>query len=117
MSQKRLSGLKTGKGFYTYPGGKYARPELPAELANKVDPVQLMAPAINVAARCISGGIGTTDDLNKAFRLAFGWPRGILEFIPDFGVDKIISVLEAKEKKAPDWLKDFYKPAPFLAKS
>jgi len=114
MSEKGLSGLKTGKGFYEYPDGKYVKPDIPKELAGKVDPLQLMAPAVNVAAWCVDHGIGSIEDVNKSFRLAFGWPKGIFEFVGDFSIENILKTLNAKKEKAPDWLVDFYKPAPLL---
>ena len=115
MSKKGLSGVKTGKGFYEYPEGKYVKPEIPEELAGKVDPVQLMAPVVNVAAWCVSNGVGSIDDVNKSFLLAFGWPKGIFEFVDEFGADKMVSVLGEKEEKAPEWLRDFYKVDPLIA--
>ena len=116
MSEKGLSGIKSGKGFYSYPERKYIKPEIPKELADKVEPIQLLAPALNVAAWCVSGGIGSIDDINKSFRLAYGWPKGILEFIDEYGANNIIGILKAKEEKAQGWLKEFYKPDPLLTK-
>jgi len=114
MKEKGLSGLKTGQGFYSYPGGKYVKPEIPKELAEKVEPIQLLAPAINVAAWCVSNEVGSIEDVNKSFRLAFSWPKGIFEFIDELGLNNIIGVLKEKEGKAPEWLKGFYKVDPLL---
>jgi len=115
MTEKGLCGLKTGKGFYDYPGGKYVKPELSKELAEKVDPIQLLAPAINAAAWCVSNGVGSIDEVNKSFKLAYGWPKGLFEFVDECGITNIISVLKAKEEKAPTWLKELYKVDPLLA--
>ena len=109
MSEKGLCGVKTGKGFYSYPEGKYLKPEISRELAEKVDLIQLLAPAINVAAWCVSNGIGSIEDINKSFKLAHNWPKGIFEYLDEYGVNSIVSVLKAKEKKAPEWLKEFYR--------
>ncbi len=114
MSQKGLSGAKTGKGFYTYPDKKFLKPEIPPELAEKIEPVQMLAPAINGAAWCVTNGIGSVSDVNKAFKLGYGWPRGIFEFVDELGVDNIVKVLKAKEARAPQWLRDFYRADPWL---
>jgi enoyl-CoA hydratase/3-hydroxyacyl-CoA dehydrogenase len=114
MSEKGLSGVKTGKGFYNYPGGKYVKPDIPKDLAGKIDPIQLIAPAVNVAAWCVDHGIGSIEDVNKSFRLAFGWPKGIFEFVDDYGVENILKTLSEKKENSPDWLNDFYNPAPLL---
>ncbi len=115
MAARGLSGVKTGQGFYTYPGGKYVKPEIPRELADKVDTVQLLAPAINVAAWCVTNGVGSVADVDKSMKLAFNWPKGIFEFVPEFGIGKIIDVLKAKQKSAPAWLNGFYNVDPLLA--
>jgi 3-hydroxyacyl-CoA dehydrogenase len=114
MSENGLSGVKTGKGFYTYPDRKYVKPDISEDLVGKVDPLQLIAPTINVAAWCVNHGIGTVEDVNKSFRLAFGWPKGVFEFVEDYGVENILKTLNEKRKNAPDWLNDFYNPAPLL---
>ncbi|MFC1980646.1 3-hydroxyacyl-CoA dehydrogenase NAD-binding domain-containing protein [Chloroflexota bacterium] len=115
MSEKGLSGIKTGRGFYTYPEGKYVKPEIPPELAEKVEPLHLLAPAINGAAWCVTNGLGGVSDVNKAFQLGYGWPRGIFEYVDEYGVDNIVGVLKAKEAKAPEWARDFYRVDPLLA--
>jgi len=114
MGEKKLSGVKTGKGFYEYPEGKYAKPAIPQELAEKIEPTQPIAPAANVAAWCVTNKVGSIEDVNKAFRLAFGWPKGIFEYVDEYGVDSILATLAAKEQKAPHWLRDFYVSDPLL---
>lgn len=115
MAARGLSGVKTGQGFYSYPGKKYVKPDIPRELADKVDPIQLLAPAINAAAWCVTNGVGSIEDVDKSMKLAFNWPKGIFDYIPEYGIDKIVSVLREKEKNAPDWLHGFYKVDPLLA--
>jgi enoyl-CoA hydratase/3-hydroxyacyl-CoA dehydrogenase len=115
MSEKGLSGVKTGKGFYEYPGGKVAKPEIPPELSKKIDPVQLLAPCFISAAWCVTHGVGSIDDINKSLRLAYNWPKGIFEYLDEYDIKDVIKILEMKEKKAPDWLRDFYKLDPLLA--
>ncbi len=115
MSARGLSGVKSGQGYYPYPGNKYLKPDIPKELADAIDPVQLIAPGLNCAAWCVTNGVGSVEDINKANRLAFGWPKGIFDYIPDYGIARIIEVLNAKEAAAPDWLRGFYRVDPLLA--
>ena len=114
MSEQGLSGVKTGKGFYEYPGEKYVKPDISKDLVGKVDPLLLIAPAVNVAAWCVNHGIGTVEDVNKSFRLAFGWPKGIFEFVEDYGIENILETLSEKKAISPDWLDGFYDAAPLL---
>ncbi len=115
MRDKGLSGVKTGKGFYAYPGGTYTKPDISETLSGKLDPLELLAPAVNVAAWCVSQGVGSVEDVDKSFRLAFGWPKGLFEFLEDYKVAEILRILGERAKKAPDWLAGFYEPAPVLA--
>jgi len=115
MSAQRLSGVKSGRGFYEYPDSRYVKPDIPQELADGMDPVQIMAPAINAAAWCVTNGVGSVNDVNQSMRLAFGWPKGIFDYIADYGVANIIDVLNAKAEAAPPWLEGFYRLDPLLA--
>jgi len=116
MSEKGLSGIKTGRGFYSYPEGKYTKPEISKDLARNIDPIDLLAPSINVAAWCVSNGVGSIADVNKSFKLGFGWPKGIFEFVDELGSGDIMDVLKKKEDQAPAWLKGLYRPDPLLTK-
>lgn len=116
MLQKGWTGAKTGRGFYFYPENKFVKPEIPEYLADRVDPLELLAPAINMSAWCVTNGVGTAEDIDKAFELAFNWPRGVFEFLDRYGADRVRDVLKAKERKSPQWLKDFYRADPLLGK-
>ncbi len=107
-------GMKTGKGFYTYPEpGKYVRPKIPKELAGKVDPVLLLAPAVNEAAWLLRNDVATKEDIDKAVKLGLGWPKGVLEFADEYGIDKIV---EALEKLKKDLGLEEMEPDPLLRK-
>ncbi len=105
-------GMKTGKGFYKYPEpGKYARPEIPKEKADKVDPVLIIAPAINEAAWLLREDIASKEDIDKACKLGLGYPKGILEYADEYGIDVVVSTLETL-KKETGW--EEYEPDPLL---
>ncbi|MEB3788236.1 MAG: enoyl-CoA hydratase-related protein [Desulfurococcales archaeon] len=88
-------GVKAGKGFYEYPApGKYQRPNIPKELAGKVDPVKLVAPAVNEAAWLLRNEVATKEDIDKAVKLGLNWPKGVLEFADEFGIDAVVKALE-----------------------
>lgn len=88
-------GMKSGKGFYEYPKpGAYVRPQIPKDIANKVDPVLLIAPAINEGSWLLENDVATKEDIDKAVKLGLGWPKGLFEFADDFGIDKINNALK-----------------------
>ncbi len=112
MADEQLFGVKTGKGFYSYPEGKYVKPDIPG--GSKLDPIELMAPALNVAAWCVTHGVGTISDIDKSMKVAFGWPKGMFDYVDDFGIGRIVSTLKAKQAKAPQPLRGLYEVDPLL---
>lgn len=105
-------GMKTGKGFYEYPKpGVYVRPQIPKEIANKVDPVLLLAPAVNEGAWLLENDVATKEDIDKAVMLGLGWPKGLFEFADDFGIDKINAALKQLKDLLGD---DDFEPAKIL---
>ena len=105
-------GVKSGKGFYRYPEpGKYVKPSIPKEVGEKIDEITLIAPAINEAAYLIREGIVSKEDLDKATELGLGYPKGILRYADDYGIDIIVDRLN-KLKEETGW--DEYEPDPLL---
>ena len=105
-------GLKSGKGFYEYPApGKYSRPNIPKDAGEKVDELELIAPAVNEAAWLLREDIGSRDDIDKGTELGLGYPKGIFKYADDYGVDKVVETLE-KLSEETGWKE--YKPDPLL---
>ncbi|MDX9788981.1 MAG: 3-hydroxyacyl-CoA dehydrogenase NAD-binding domain-containing protein [Desulfobacterales bacterium] len=115
MSAKGLSGVKTGKGFYDYKESKLNRAGIAEEKSpNPIHPLEILAPGLNCAAWCVTNGVGSVEDVNRTFRFAFNWPKGIFEYIDDYGIDRVLAVLRAKRETALEVVKDFYQADPLL---
>jgi len=102
-------GVKSGIGFYSYAGGK---PKMPADVAGRVDPLYIIAPIVNEASWLISHGIASRDDVNKAVMLGLNYQKGPFEYAKQFGVDKVIQILEELRRKT-GWAD--YDPDPGIA--
>ena len=112
--ERREYGMKAGKGFYEYPEpGKYVRPSIPREAGGKVDPVVLLAPAVNEAAWLLRNEVATRDDVDKAVKLGLGWPKGVLEYADEYGVDVIVGTLRRLREETG---LEEYEPDPLLLK-
>lgn len=111
MYKSNKLGMKTGHGFYEYPKpGVYARPQIPKDLAGKVDPTLLLAPAVNEATWLLSNGIATKEDIDKAVIMGLGWPKGVFQLADQYGIDAIVKALEQlKQEIGPE-----YEPEPML---
>nr|BAJ46931.1 3-hydroxyacyl-CoA dehydrogenase/enoyl-CoA hydratase [Candidatus Caldarchaeum subterraneum] len=110
LYEKGNYGLKSGKGFYEYRGGVYERPSIPREAGEKVDLVELMAPAINSAAWIVRNGVASLDDVETGVKLGLGWPKGVFQYADELGLDKVAAALT----KAAERFGDFYRPDPLI---
>jgi enoyl-CoA hydratase/3-hydroxyacyl-CoA dehydrogenase len=104
-------GVKTGKGFYTYPEkGKWAMPQISPEKAEKFDPMTQTYEMVNMAAELIRNDVATPEDIDKTLKLGFNMPIGVLDLADTLGIDVILSKLKEIEAKYGV----FYKPSPLL---
>jgi enoyl-CoA hydratase/3-hydroxyacyl-CoA dehydrogenase len=115
LVEKGLLGVKSGQGFYTYPEpGKYRKAEVSQELTGKVNPAKVLAVAANTSAWCVTNGVGSAEEVEKSFRMAYGWPKGIFEFAAEYGPSNIIKELRHGLETAPEPMRLIYEPDPLL---
>jgi len=115
---KGLLGVKTGRGFYTYPApGQWVKVEMPKEAGERIDPMQVLAPAINLSAWLIANGVASASDIDIALKLGYNFPKGLLEMADEYGLDAVVNILKVKAErfKTEDY-STFYKPHPLLVK-
>ena len=106
MYRRGWWGRKSGRGFYSYTTEARRPPKIPREVGEKVDPLWILAPAVNSAARLLRAGIIEREELEKAVRLGLGFPEGILSLAEKLGMDVVVKTLEAKAALYGD----FYTP-------
>jgi len=105
-------GMKTGEGFYEYPvPGEYSRVSIPRERRFEFNPLYMMASAANEAAWLIENDVTTRDDIDRAMQVGMNWPRGLLEFADEYGIDRIVETLKELHEET-GW--EQYKPHPLL---
>lgn len=94
-------GVKSGKGFYTYPApGKYVKVKLPQE--SKVDPARLISLAINEACWLIENDIVNAKEIDDVMKYGFNFPKGLLEIADELGLDRILEHLKDISSKGFD---------------
>lgn len=104
--------MKSGSGFYEYPGpGEYERPSIPRASRYDFNPIYMMAPAVNEAAWLLENGVSSKSDIDKAVRIGVSWPRGLLEFADEYGIDRIVDTLNELHDETG---RDEYEPHPLL---
>jgi len=109
FNEKKL-GQKSGEGFYKYLDEKYERVPLSEELANKCDPIQLVANILNNAAWLVTNKASDIEEIEKAAQFGLGLKKPLFETAKEFGVKKIIDELKHLAEKYGK----FYEPDPLL---
>jgi enoyl-CoA hydratase/3-hydroxyacyl-CoA dehydrogenase len=109
FNEKKL-GQKSGEGFYKYSDDKYERIPLSEELAQKCDPVQIIANILNNAAWLVTNNASDIDEIEKAASLGLGLKKPLFDTAKEIGVKKIVEELKELSKKHGT----FYEPDPLL---
>lgn len=102
-------GKKTGVGFYQYSDKEYERVSISEELANRFDPLRLVATLANSAAWLVTNEASTISEIERAARLGLGLRKPLTESVAETGAVRIKEKLESLEGM-------FYRPDPFLAR-
>ena len=105
-------GMKTGEGFYEYPeAGEYSRVDIPREPQYDFDPKEVIAPAVNEAAWLLDNDVTTKSEIDTAVQIGMNWPRGLLAFADEYGIDRLVETLEDLHERT-GW--EEYEPHPRL---
>lgn len=101
--QKRLVeagwlGKKSGRGFYHYPVPEAEAPAsgksgLESQIFNRI-----LAMLINEAAEAVYMGIATRQDVETSMTKGVNYPKGLLAWAEEIGVEKIVAVLDDLQK-------------------
>ena len=89
-------GRKTGKGFYTYDGKEKLSPpsNLPDANYQKIfDRILFML--INESADTLFRGIASKDDIDKAAQFGVNYPKGMLKWADDIGLNRIVYSIDS----------------------
>jgi Enoyl-CoA hydratase/carnithine racemase len=112
MVEEGRLGVKSGKGFYTYKSKIYERPKIvPTDSMYLINPLSIIAPAVNEAAWLIRNNISSAEDIEKGMVKGMNWPQGPLTFADKFGIDNIVNFLE---QRYHDTGNDYYNPDSLL---
>jgi enoyl-CoA hydratase / 3-hydroxyacyl-CoA dehydrogenase len=110
MFDEKKLGQKSGEGYYKYSDDKYERVALSEELADKCNPIQLVANILNNAAWLITNGASDIEEIEKACKLGLGLKKPLFETAKEIGIKNIVDELN----KLAEEHGEFYKPDPLL---
>lgn len=116
FTQKRLVeagflGRKTGRGFYQYgPGAVNPEPDKNPELAKKICN-RIVSMLINEAADALYLKVASPEDIDLAMTKGVNYPKGLLKWADEIGVNKILDRLEELQE---EYGEDRYRPSRLL---
>ena len=110
MFDEKKLGQKSGEGYYKYSDDKYERVTLSEELAQKFNPIQLVANIVNNASWLITNGASDIEEIEKAAQLGLGLKKPLFETAKEIGIKNIVDELNKLAEKHGE----FYKPDPLL---
>jgi enoyl-CoA hydratase/3-hydroxyacyl-CoA dehydrogenase len=101
-------GVKSGEGFYKYPQpGRWEKPKLDPELAERVSLPTLVAPAYIQARYLVEIGVADVDEVEKAMVLGYRWSHGPFTLSNKIGIEDICRSASALGARFPH-LSEFY---------
>ncbi|MDH3515523.1 MAG: 3-hydroxyacyl-CoA dehydrogenase [Nitrosopumilus sp.] len=110
MFEAKKLGQKSGEGYYKYSDEKYERVVLSKELAEKCNPIQLVANILNNAAWLITNGASDIEEIEKAAQLGLGLKKPLFETAKEIGIKNIVAELNKLAAEHGE----FYRPDPLL---
>ncbi|HXV51519.1 MAG TPA: 3-hydroxyacyl-CoA dehydrogenase family protein [Nitrosopumilaceae archaeon] len=108
-NEKKL-GQKSGEGFYKYSDDKYERIPLTEDLAQKCNPIQLVANILNNAAWLVTNKASDIPEIEKAAQLGLGLKKPLFDTAKEYGISNIVKELNGLASKHGK----FYEPDPLL---
>jgi len=116
VTQKRLVdaghlGRKTGRGHYEY-GEEAKRPEPVRDeaLGGKIL-TRILAMLVNEAVDAVNYGIGSASDIDLAMTRGVNYPKGLLTWGNEIGLDKVLATIESLRE---EYEEDRYRPSVLL---
>ena len=110
MFNAKKLGQKSGEGFYKYSDEKYERVPLSEELADKCNPIQLVANILNNAAWLVTNKASDIEEIEKASQLGLGLKKPLFDTAKEIGIKNIVNELKQLASKPGN----FYEPDPLL---
>ena len=98
LSQKRLfeahyNGKKSGRGFYSYTE-PIPEPTRDESLGKSIVE-RIVAMLINEAADVVALKVASVEDLEIAMKKGVNYPKGLLEWANEWGIEKVIDILDS----------------------
>jgi len=99
LAKEGRHGQKVGQGFYDYRQG--GKPAITPDDGKDFDPLRILAPVINEAARLVEWGVAAPEEIDLAMRLGTAFPKGPLRLADEYGIDVVLAALKGSTRHEP----------------
>ncbi len=113
MVEANLLGRKTGKGYYNYEQPQTSDIRLQSINIKPQIFNRILVMLINEAADALYYGVATKEDLDLAMTKGVNYPKGLLMWADEIGVEKVLAEME---KLYSEYCEDRYRPSVLLRK-
>ncbi|WPO83267.1 3-hydroxyacyl-CoA dehydrogenase NAD-binding domain-containing protein [Chryseobacterium sp. JJR-5R] len=113
MSEAKLHGRKTGKGFYDYAEGATKTEPLKDETLYRQIFLRIISMLINEAVEAKRLGIASDEDIELAMQKGVNYPKGLLAWGKEIGYAEISGILQDLYK---EYQEERYRQSPLLRK-
>ena len=113
MSEAKLHGRKTGKGFYDYADGAVKTEPTKDDALYQQIFLRIISMLINEAVEAKRLGIANDEDLELAMQKGVNYPKGLLAWGKEIGYTKISETLQNLYE---EYQEDRYRQSPLLRK-
>jgi len=113
MMDEGLLGRKSGEGYFDYSESAVnPEPQKNEELGRKIFS-RILAMLINAAADALNTSIATRDDIDTAMTTGVNYPKGLLKWADEIGIENVLKQLQELQSNSND---NRYQPSPLLIK-
>jgi 3-hydroxybutyryl-CoA dehydrogenase len=111
LFEARLFGKKSGRGYYNYAeGAVMPEPKKDRELAERIF-FRILSMLINEAVDALYLQIATKDDIDLAMTKGVNYPKGLLKWADELGLEKVLNQLETLRN---EYAEERYRPSRLL---
>ena len=113
MSEAKLHGRKTGKGFYDYADGAVKNEPIKDDALYQQIFLRIISMLINEAVEAKRLGVANDEDLELAMQKGVNYPKGLLAWGKEIGYAKISETLQSLYE---EYQEERYRQSPLLRK-
>jgi 3-hydroxybutyryl-CoA dehydrogenase len=111
LVEARFLGRKSGRGYYEHhEGAVRPLPKIDAALGQQIVD-RIVAMLINEAVDAVFMRVASADDIDLAMTKGVNYPKGLLAWANEIGLDRVLGTLEALQA---EYGEDRYRPSPLL---